>query len=139
MIIGFTGSRDGMSYAQVVAIYTLLQEHKPDKVAHGDCVGADKDFHSIAEYLKIRVKGYPPINPKLRAFTECDELAEEKEYLVRNKDIVNESDLLIATPKEYSEQWQGGTWSSVRYAKKQKKPVIVVWPNGLTEEFIASE
>jgi hypothetical protein len=133
MELGFSGSRDGMTYAQVITVFRLLGELKPEKVHHGDCVGADHDFHSIATYLDIPIKGHPPTDSKLRAFCPFKEAAEEKGYLDRNKDIVNESDLLLATPKEASEQWRGGTWSTIRYAKKNKKSVIIVWPNGLTE------
>jgi hypothetical protein len=57
-----------------------------------------------------------------------------KPYLERNRDIVDSTELLIACPKDMTES-SGGTWATVRYARKQKKPIVVVWPDGsVTEE-----
>ena len=51
-------------------------------------------------------------------------------YLSRNKDIVRETDMLIATPAEAEEQRRSGTWSTIRFARKLGKPVFVIWPDG---------
>lgn len=103
-------------------------------VHHGDCVGADADFHRIAKGLDLKVKGHPPIKDEYRAFCEFDEQNNPKGYYPRNRDIVNASDILIATPKESSEQPKGGTWYTVGYASTVRKPVIIVWPDGTTKE-----
>ena len=52
-----------------------------------------------------------------------------KPYLERNKDIVDETGLLIATPKG-EEIVRSGTWSTIRYARKNHKKIIIIMPNG---------
>lgn len=129
--IGFTGTREGMTSSQIVAIDELLSDDLIIRWAsHGDCVGADAQFHMIAREQGLFIKGHPPTDPKLRAYCDFDEMAEEKPYLVRNKDIVDETDLLIAAPKEMTEQMRGGTWSTIRYARKAGKLIMIVWPDG---------
>jgi hypothetical protein len=53
-----------------------------------------------------------------------------KPYLSRNKDIVLETELLIATPGEEEEQIRSGTWSTVRYARSLKRMINIVLPDG---------
>lgn len=134
--IGFTGTQIGMTQEQQ---YTLEKYLKisVNSIAeceyhHGDCVGADEQFHKILEKFGVNsIIIHPPINKSKRAFCKSNMIREQKEYLVRNKDIVNESEILIATPKENDEQLRSGTWSTVRYAKKNKKRVFIIYPNGI--------
>jgi hypothetical protein len=117
--------------------YQLLRRFYPlDEAHHGDCVGADERFHGLAFEVGgvgCRRVGHPPSDESLRAFCECDESREPKPYLERNRDIVDETDVLIAAPKQaempFSVRGQG-TWSTVLYAVKQGKPVYVVLPDG---------
>ena len=51
-----------------------------------------------------------------------------RDYLDRNKDIVNNCDLLIAAPKENTEVLRSGTWSTVRYAKQLGVTVVIIEP-----------
>jgi len=44
-------------------------------------------------------------------------------YLSRNRAIVDETEMLIATPAEFTEQQRSGTWSTVRYARACGKKV----------------
>ncbi len=53
-----------------------------------------------------------------------------KTYFARNRDIVDAADLLIATPFNNFEEDRGGTWYTVNYARKRKKPIVIVWPTG---------
>jgi outer membrane protein insertion porin family len=54
--------------------------------------------------------------------------------LDRNRAIVDSCDVLIACPKGPEEQ-RSGTWATVRYARKQKKRIVIIWPDGeVTEE-----
>lgn len=74
---------------------------------------------------------YPPVNSYKRAYCEgYAEIRGVKEYLDRNHDIVDEVDMLIATPKEYDEQLRSGTWATVRYAEKKDKTIIFIYPDG---------
>ena len=72
---------------------------------------------------------HPPNIKDKRAF--CNDYRfsfPEKPYLERNHDIVDNSDVLIATPKESVEQIRSGTWATIRYAKKLNKPIMIMEP-----------
>ena len=132
-VVGFTGTRNGMSEAQKETFRRFVRGCS--KLHHGDCIGADADAHEIAQSLGIGVRIHPPKNEKLRAFCKGAEFVHApKPYPVRNADIVNATQSLIACPKEYSEG-TGGTWQTIRMANEQNKRVIVIWPNGATSEY----
>ncbi len=126
---GLTATRHGMSREQKEAFRAFLFGSK-GKLHHGLCRGGDSDGHHIAEELGYWIVGHPPTDPALRIYLPCHELRPEKPYLVRNKDIVNETIALIAAPSEPEEQPRGGTWSTVRYARKVGRPVVLILPNG---------
>lgn len=125
--LGFTGTRRGMTDAQKARV---AEKSAPfAEVHHGDCVGADADMHAIARAAGQRVVVHPPTDPKLQACLTGDVTAPAKPYLDRNRDIVDEADVLIATPAE-SGPSTGGTWFTIRYAFKLGRPVLIVWPDG---------
>ena len=130
MKIGFTGTQGGMSDKQQEEFIRILQEQNPTEFHHGDCVGADAQAHDIvfAIYDKnIQIVIHPPINPYKRAWCKnWSILRMQDDYLKRNRAIVDETDLLIATPKESVEVLRSGTWSTIRYARKQNKPIIII-------------
>lgn len=128
--VGFSGTRTGMSAAQRAAFSDLLVRVGAQVLHHGDCVGADSDAHDAARELGLRVVGHPPVDPRLRAWRDCDELRDEFEYLVRNGHIVAESSLLVATPAEPVEQPTGGTWWTVRRARERQVGCVVIAPDG---------
>lgn len=130
MEVGFTGTREGMTFEQLAVIVGLLAELGPKKGHHGDCVGADAQFHQALRHAGVLVRGHPPIKDEYRAFCEFDEQERPKSYYARNRDIVNESDVLIITPKQDTVQPKGGTWYTFGYAKTVGKPFILVWPDG---------
>lgn len=135
MNVGFTGTREGMTNEQAITVSNILVSVTVDKVHHGDCIGADADFHRLARGLKLPIKGHPPTKDDYRAFCDFDEQNPPKSYYARNRTIVNEGkDLLIATPKESEEQPKGGTWYTVGYASTVKRWTVIVWPDGSTEE-----
>jgi hypothetical protein len=129
MVIGFTGTSKGMSSYQRQRVSDLLKELTPDLVRHGDCIGADTEFHQIASSLNIKTCIHPPDNDSKRAFNKSDSILPVKPYLDRNKDIVDMSDMLIATPETSKEALRSGTWSTVRYAKRAGKEVILCNPD----------
>jgi hypothetical protein len=134
-LLAFTGTRSGMTDAQKKTVRELLIRLHPSAVRHGDCVGADADFHAIAAAQQIPIFIHPPINPTFRANLPSPVLPmPPKEYLARNRDMVDASKHLIAAPKEAIEQPTGGTWYTVRYAMKMRKFIYVVWPSGVIDE-----
>lgn len=129
--IGFTGTEVGMTHKQQEVVKWLLQRG-PAELHHGDCIGADSQAHELCLLEGVRIVIHPPEDPKKRAFCiGWDEIREEKPYLDRNHDIVNECELLIATPQTPHEILRSGTWATVRYARnKPKIDIAIVNPDG---------
>jgi hypothetical protein len=96
----------------------------------GDCDGSDKEAFALAKEQKARTVAHPPDVDKLRAFCEADEIREPYPYLVRDGHIVDEVEALVATPAKQYEERRSGTWATVRRARRAKKPVFIVWPDG---------
>lgn len=135
--IGFSGTQEGMTTAQYDAIYEFMIDNQQfNKGHHGDCIGADANFHSILRDVNRWVIGHPPINPSKRAFCKVDELRIPDEYLVRNKDIVNESEFMIISPRGFEEELRSGTWSTARYARTKRIHGLIFWPDGTNEDLI---
>jgi hypothetical protein len=145
--IGFTGTRYGMSEAQQAAVLALLV-HEIEvanlsisvvTLHHGCCEGADKQFHAIGKQQGTRIVGHPMIGTQWQAthlYVECDELRTPKQPLVRNGDIVEESRrAMIAAPFEDVAQDRGGTWATIRMARKAKRPLAIVWRSGEVERW----
>jgi len=137
VIVGFTGTREGMSGYQEGKVAELINDLGTTEFHHGDCVGADAEAYGIAsDDWGIRLVCHPPLDDKLRAWTYNDETREPKPYLERDRDIVDECELLIATPKQNAvpELFRGsGTWYTIRYANEVNRHIIIVWPQGATE------
>ena len=130
--IGFTGTKKGMQFDQWIVLEDFLKKLQDTfayiEFHHGDCVGSDFQAHNIAKKLGLKIVIHPPKNPKTRAFCKGDEVRPEKDYLVRDHDIVDECDKLIVVPKLRREELRSGTWATYRYAKKCNKECIIVWP-----------
>ncbi len=120
MIVGFTGTRRGMSVTQLVQFERLLHELGASEFHHGGCIGADTEASKIAHRLLIIVVCHPPSNKKAIGNYYADVILHPKAYLIRNHDIVDIADVLIATPKENYNVLRSGTWATIRYAEKLK-------------------
>lgn len=138
MKIGFTGTQAGITPPQFDLLVEVLQElHEVTEAHHGDCIGADREFAVIIDALCLQVDGFtahlhchPPEDSKKRAFTQYQVSYPKKPFLVRNQNIVNATEILIACPKGMNEELRSGTWATVRFARKQKGVVVILWPNG---------
>lgn len=152
MKLGFTGTRNGMTPEQRSAFKSLLAG-LPSVLEfhHGDCRGADMDacclYLAYAQqfddetFERATVVVHPPDYDGHRAF--CMEKVEyyqlrlvvekPKPFLDRNRDIVDASELMVACPAESTEQLRGGTWSTVRYARKVGRELVVILPDGTTQ------
>lgn len=133
---GFTGTQVGMTGDQREVVWKTMEaavaEYGKNDVEarHGDCVGADQQFHSICRALGLWVVGFPPVQEDRRAWCDFDEERKPREYLDRNKDIVNASHVLVACPSGDVELLRSGTWSTVRFARRVGVPVVLVLPSG---------
>jgi hypothetical protein len=132
-IIGFTGTRDGMTPAQVRIFVELLIQRCPAELHAGDCTGADEQAAHIAVALRIPVICHPPTDQKQRAhFKYYASHEPAAPYLERNHRIVDRTTFLIACPKEEHQILRSGTWATVRYALGFHRRVVLIFPNGAT-------
>lgn len=131
--IGFTGTRKGLRVDQIDSIIKTLDIYTNIIVIHGDCIGADTDFHRTClkyriEYpeKKVTINIFPPIGNKLRGFNIGDHTHEPKDYLARNLAIVRASDIIIACPLDAQmQEIRSGTWYTIRQARKRKVPLLI--------------
>ena len=133
MKIGFTGTRKGLTQEQKLKLIYLQNKRSPIEFHHGDCIGADYDSDLIIRKInktKLNIIIHPPNISTKRKYCSSQFIREPKPYLERNKDIVNETDLLIACPKSDKEELRSGTWATIRYARKVGKKIIIILPNG---------
>lgn len=135
VIVGFTGSRRGMTDAQRVAFRAVLQALGPSLFVHGDCVGADADAHAIARDEGVVVHIRPCDFSNMRA--HCLGAARTHPTttaFARNRAIVDGCDVLIATPPTADEQPRGGTWYTIRYARKRLRRAVILAPDGARQD-----
>lgn len=138
--IGFTGTRQGMTARQrdafrewLAGLVVARQFH------HGDCRGADEQAHGILQSLPgwasaCQLVIHPPTVNKFRAFCVPYHYKHApRDYLVRNVNIVDQTDMLAVAPLTTQEQLRSGTWSAVRYARRAGKPRTIFWPDGRVE------
>jgi hypothetical protein len=129
--VGFIGTRHGMSEAQKEALRKLIARKRFSEFHHGDCVGSDEQAHSLIRQVghSVKVVGHPAKWEKYRAHCDCEEELPSGTYNQRNKDIVDQTDFLIATP-DSKERKGSGTWITIRYARKHGKRIYVVHKSG---------
>lgn len=108
----------------------FLEEAEPFEVHYGDCTGADYELFLLAKSFGIKTVMHPPDNPVYRMFTNGDVIREPLGYLARNVRIVEESDYLVACPREEHEVARSGTWMTVRYARSVGRTRVLLYPGG---------
>lgn len=132
-VVGFTGSRKGMTLPQKEALFAFCFE-QTSRFHHGDCIGADAQADAMCYGMQIPVTIHPPTNPKARAYCEHRFLTEVRpveHYLKRNRDIVDAADEIFAAVPGPEELYRrSGTWATVRYARKIGTPITVILPSG---------
>ncbi len=143
MKFGFTGTRAGMTEKQNKACVSIFENFNGKEIHHGDCIGSDYEMHQSFIYQPIDIVVHPPIVDKFRAYCggrlitmasdgtgvhKTIEFRRPKSYFARNRDIVEETDALIAAP--LTEEEKGGTWYTINYARQLKRHIFIVMPNG---------
>lgn len=157
VILGFTGTRRGMTPAQRAALPGVLAT-LPERVLHGGAVGADHEFDSFisplywnqttdAQRLMNTFKGNIPIvvfpvgqkrhdfwfeEAPFGAIREIYETV--RDPLERNLTIAKTCHRLLACPAESDEVLRSGTWATVRYARAAGKPITIIAPDGAVLE-----
>lgn len=130
MKLGFTGTHLGMTRRQLNLLRSKLLELRPTEFHHGDCVGADEQAHNLVRQLPftVHIVLHPPIDGTRRAHCKADQEHKPKPFLERNRDIVNDSDHVIAAPEGRQMRIRSGTWSTYRYANSLDKKVELILP-----------
>lgn len=132
MILGFTGTREGMTQQQKLALGELLDTKYGMNIGefhHGDCEGADTQAHLIAKSRGWNIVIHPPDKNYARAYNVgYSSIRLPIPFLARNHNIVDECSVLIAAPHDTEEQLRSGTWATIRYARKQGKTVVILNP-----------
>ncbi len=104
MRVGFTGSRNGLTADQRRRLFDTLSQLVPIIEAHhGDCVGADAEFHDWCVLHKVPVIIHPPEIETMRAFKTEGIILAPQPYLARNKAIVRACDMIVACPESVQE------------------------------------
>lgn len=137
IVIGFTGTRHGMTKLQMAAFLATIRDLQPSEFHHGDCIGADDEaalsvaYLDVGQMAPITIVCHPPLDESHRAFNKhAFRTLPPKTHFARNRDIVDAADMLIACPCDMTPQPRGGTWYTVGYARKKGKRVVIIWPDG---------
>lgn len=138
--VGITASRGGLGAAQVDTLSRLLlmfRQLGAVEFHHGDCVGGDARGATIAREFGYRIIGHPPNDDRLRAHFPSDEVRPALYYHDRNRNIVCDTDVMLACPADMDRR-TGGTWWTIRHARKVQsiyaleiqRPLIIITPSG---------
>lgn len=123
-----------MTAAQKAGVREAMGSLGARVLTHGDCLGADAEAHAIAVELGVRVRIRPANVAGMRAYCSGGEVVAGPEApLVRNRRIVDDGEVLIAAPGMMQEQRRSGVWATIRYAMKQDRRIVIVWPDGQVE------
>lgn len=129
MVVGFTGTQQGMSEAQKEALHATLAWLQPEMFLHGDCVGADAEAHQLVQrvFPACRIILYPcDIHWKRAHCADPYACYPPMKPLERNQVIAERCEILIAAPFENAEILRSGTWSTIRRARKAGKVVKIL-------------
>lgn len=129
--MGVTSSCLGLTKLQEQWIANFLNENTAYVLHHGDCVGGDDEVaHLFAEYGTYII-AHPGNSMTHRAYSTANDLIlPSMDNLRRNRVIVTHSEFMLALPGTAFEIMRSGTWHTIRYAKNQKVPLVVIKPNG---------
>ena len=135
MIIGFTGTRQGMTNAQKDKVSIILLNFHPiiESLHHGDCIGADAQFHNLciqAGWTPDEIWLHPAAPPTSRAYCNSNHIMPAKPPLERNHDITEIADRIIACTFGFNEIVRSGTWATIRYARKRGRTIHIIHPDG---------
>ncbi len=138
-ILGFTGTRRGMTDAQLSRFRYKYAMRLPRTFVHGGAIGADEHAHQEAiKFTAARdIEIFPGSRDRelyWRAKFPTLLVVEWRQPLLRNRAMVARCDRLIACPGEPDEVLRSGTWATVRYARAAGKPVTLILPDGTVKE-----
>lgn len=138
MILGFTGTRAGLTPAQRAGLVSVLA-CLPAGALHGGADGADQQFDELLCAAGMCTDDILilPCNAERAGYwhglgRKTQPLSQP---LTRNRVIVQDCDHLVACPATRSEQLRSDTWATVRYARTAGREMTLIFPDGaITEE-----
>lgn len=141
--IAVTATRRGLTSPQRECAKLNLAFHLDQSIVlrHGMCSGGDTELHHIARELGVKpenghwIEGHPghSRNGLSSHFvqTDVDLQHESLEYLARDDVMVDRCDVLWGFPGTVKPIQRGsGTWYTIRYARRIRKPLLIIYPNG---------
>lgn len=118
--VGFTGTRLGCTSDQWVGVDRVLREVTGTRAFvahHGDCVGADAEFHDICLTIgRVTIEIHPGPISDLSAGCRGHVRHPVEPHMKRNAKIVAVSHIMIGAPPTDEPQERGGTWATIRMA-----------------------
>ena len=128
MYVAFTGTRKGVTAAQLAGLEELLLALDTDLMLHGNAVGADEAASHVARGLGLGLHAFPSVLKQGRGVADTWE--QPAPPLERNRRMVDHADAVVAVPAGRVEEQRSGTWATVRYARQRGKPVYIIYPDG---------
>lgn len=136
--VGITATRKGITGKQRATLIKVFQLADTIRgLVHGCATGGDSGAHEIFQglYPEKEIHGHPGNipeyrNDRLQGFAS---MADPLPPLSRNHTIVANSEVIIGMPAEMEPQARGGTWSTVRLARRKGKPLFIIYPDGSCE------
>jgi hypothetical protein len=131
--IGVTGTQAGATDAQIDTLRVWFERFRERGVLwknNGDCLGFDAQAGLLWKWFGGKLRLHVPDCDAKRAFLPGDAVEPPLPYLTRNRNIVDRSRALVAAPKGFSEELRSGTWATIRYARKCRLPVLIIFPDG---------
>lgn len=135
MIVGFTGTREGCTPAQGGALARLVRDWEDmTEFHHGAAFGADTEAVThVAYYQPGAAIHARPCDIKgassYAALSASQVTHPARRPLDRNGDIVAACAALVVCPAG-PEVMRSGTWATVRRARKARRRMVFVWPDG---------
>jgi hypothetical protein len=124
-----------MTSAQSAGVAQQLEG--AEMLHHGSCIGADFEVAVIARKLGMHIESHPANDVPAHKVADApaDIRYPPRRAKARNQEIVNLCDRLVAAPRgPEKSNLRSGTWMTVRMARRAKKPIVLVWPDGTVEE-----
>lgn len=134
-VFGFTGTRNPPTREQLD--WLAAQFSGTFEFHHGACVGSDEAAHGLAKAEQARIIVHPPADEKLMMPRDHDPAViwlPAKSYHARNRDIVHAADIMFALPDGPARP-HSGTWYTINYARSNRVPVSVCFPDGTWKGF----
>jgi hypothetical protein len=136
MILGVTGTRTNVMKVQVRGLWAEYKAAGEFRLIHGGAIGGDEIADSVARLYNLLSVDIYPCEPKRYEYwqrkikDDITTIHEVRLPLVRNRIIARDCDRLLALPREMQETLRSGTWATVRYARQNKKPITILFPDG---------